>query len=335
MKKLKIICGLALVIGILGTAIVAGEEHIPIWLKTLTFSGTSESSTYTHRIILLSDVHYMPNESKTEYEILHPGAIAPDEAGDMLGYTQTERMQIIVDDINKFMKKADVEAVLTLGDLSTDDYGYRSLTENYVVKYQQDVVRQLPCDTYALPGNHDSYPNARWNEIFGYNRQYSVKIGDAAFIMLDTYNDVPMGSPDGSDYTGIDVEWLEQEIAKYPTEQIFICAHYLDTQEKNADLQKLLSENERIVCMFMGHTHGNEVFQAENLDERYVVNVSGYACMNGETYDDALAWGFGVLEWNETEAHYYHVKYPRTYKWNKNTINFAGAIENEITMKFK
>lgn len=334
MKKLKIICGLALVIGILGTAIVAGEEHIPIWLKTLTFSGTSESSTYTHRIILLSDVHYMPNESKTEYEILHPGAIAPDEAGDMLGYTQTERMQIILDDVNAFMETDTVEAILTLGDLSTDGYGYRNLAENYVKKYKQEVMNQFSCEAYALPGNHDSYPNAKWNEIFGYNRQYSVKIGDAAFIMLDAFDDAPMGKQEGSKYTGIDMEWLEQELEKYPTEQIFICAHYIDTEENDTEFQELLSENDRIVCMFMGHTHGNEVFQAENLDERYVVNVSGYACMNGETYDDAMAWGFGVLEWNDTEAHYYHVKYPRTYSESNGTINFVGATEDEITMKF-
>ena len=241
------------------------------------------------------------------------------------------------------MQTHSVDAVLTLGDLSTDDYGYRNLAENYVLKYKEEVMDSFPCEAYALPGNHDSYPEDMWQEMFGYGRQFSVKIGDAAFIMLDTYNDAPMDSPSGSDYTGIDVEWLQQELEKYPTEQIFICTHYIDSTRSDYSFNKILRENKRIVCMFMGHSHGNELLLPEGLNNRFLVNVSGYAYKSEKVegrwqfnrYDDFWAWGFGVLEWNETEAHYYHVKYPRTYVGINGTFDFAGAIEDEITIQFK
>ena len=91
-------------------------------------------TVYTHRVILLSDTHYMSNESKTEYEALHPDCKASDAVGTTFGYKQTEKMQAIRDDIALFMENNQVEAVLTLGDLATDDYGYRNLPENYVQK---------------------------------------------------------------------------------------------------------------------------------------------------------------------------------------------------------
>lgn len=303
----------------------------------------SNNGAYTHRIILLSDTHYMSNESKAEYEAIHPDSKASDAVGNAFGYTQTEKMQAILDDVNAFMNTATVDAVLTLGDLSTDDYGYRNLAENYVKKYKEDIMDQFSCDAYALPGNHDSYPNDIWKEIFGYDRQFSVKIGDAAFIMLDTYNDTPMDSPSGSDYTGIDIEWLQQEIEKYPTERIFICSHYIDTSSNDYSLSKILRENDRIACLFMGHSHGNELLLPEGLNNRFLINVSGYAYkgaqINGtwrfDKFDAAWAWGYGVLEWNETEAHYYHVKNARTYVGSNGTVDYKGAVEDEVTIRFK
>lgn len=302
-----------------------------------------DTAVYTHRVILLSDTHYMSNESKTEYEALHPDCKASDAVGMTFGYKQTEKMQAIRDDLAQFMQDNEVEAVLTLGDLATDDYGYRNLPENYVLKYKEEVMDQFPCDAYAIPGNHDSYPNDMWKEMFGYDRQFSVKIGDAAFIMLDTYSDVSTASASGNDYSGIDTEWLEQELAKYPTEQIFLCTHYIDSSKSDYSFNKLLRENDRIVCAFMGHSHGNELLLPENMNGRFIVNVSGYAYKSEQVegmwqfnrFDEAWAWGFGVLEWNDTQAHYYHVKYPRTYEGSNGTFQYEGAIEDEVTIKFK
>lgn len=332
----------------LGAAVLAGCAQTPADPTDPKDTSGSEGDSqveegYTHRVILLSDTHYMSDESKRLYEALYPGSNASDAVGDAFGYTQTEKMQAIRDDIALFMEDNTVDAVLTLGDLATDDYGYRNLAHNFGLKYKEEVMDTFPCPAYALPGNHDSYPNDMWYEMFGYDRQFSVKIGDAAFIMLDTYPDTTTASASGVTYAGIDSEWLEQELEKYPTEQIFICTHYVEPDEYDYAFNKILKENDRIVCVFMGHSHGNELLLPEGLDHRWLINVSGYAYKSEKVdgtwqfdrFDEKWAWGFGVLEWNDTEAHYYHVKYPRTYIGRNGTFDYAGAIEDEVTIKFK
>ena len=302
-----------------------------------------EEQKFNHRILLLSDPHYMPNESVTEYKELYPTSNPCGAIGDALGYTQTEKMTIIMEDIHGFAKDIPVEAVLVLGDLSTDDCGFRRMAENYVQKFKDEVMSKFPCVSYALPGNHDSHSNDIWHAVFGYDRQYSVKIGDSVFVMLDTYGAGNEISAAGAPYTGVDEEWLEEELKKYPTEKIYICSHYFSPNEINDKFEKLMSQNERIVCCFQGHTHTSKIDFLEKWNEKPLIDLGGYAyqgeLVDGkwrfDRFDEAWAWGFGVLEWNDTKAHYYHIKNPRKYVGRNGCFDYAGAIENEITINFK
>ena len=301
-----------------------------------------KNKNYTHRVLLISDPHYMPDETREEYKRLYPGAILPAAAGDAYGYTQKQKIEFIVNDLNSFMEQEDTEAVLVLGDLGTDDYGFRNIPFNYCLKFKQECMDRLNCKTYALPGNHDSYPNDMWFNIFGYGRQYSVKVGDAVFIMLDTFQGGVAKDGGGAPYTGVDIEWLTQELKKYPTEHIFLCAHGLSRKEYDPRLRELLEHNKRIVCIFIGHVHVNEMFCVDELDDRYVMNVNGYSFVNEivdgkwvfRRFHEDSAWGYGVLEWNEKEMHYYHVKNPRTYEGSNGFFDYSGAIENEIFIPF-
>ena len=211
---------------------------------------------YAYRVILVSDMHYTTEETSEELKAINPDYNTSDAAGDAFGYTQKEKIDCIVNDIHTFTENAPVDAVLVLGDLSIDDYGYRTLPDSYIRKFKEDCMDQLSCPSYAIPGNHDSYPNELWREVFSYDRQYSVKIGDAVFIMLDTFEASPAPSASGSDYCGIDTEFLEQELAKYPTEQIFLCTHYVNHTKYDYQLNRILKDNDRIVCLFHGHTRG-------------------------------------------------------------------------------
>ena len=122
-----------------------------------TESGETSKKEYTHRIIVMSDPHYMTNESQATYNANHPGENAAPSAGNAFGYTQTEKMSAVLGDVTKFAEREKVEGVLVLGDLGTDDYGYRNLSENYVQKFKDEVMTNFPGVSYALPGNHDTY----------------------------------------------------------------------------------------------------------------------------------------------------------------------------------
>lgn len=306
-------------------------------------SGEASESKYTHRVIFVSDMHYTTEETTEELKEIHPEANTSAAAGNAFGYTQAEKIQAILDDINAFSEKEPIEAVLVLGDLTLDDYGYRNLPENYLKKFKSDFIEKLDYPCYATAGNHDSYPNEEWKAVMGTERQYSVKIGDAVFIMLDTFSDELASGAAGSPYVSIDVDFLEEQLEKYPTEKIFLCSHYYKPSATDYRFTKLLKENDRIVCMFMGHTHNNTVLAPEELGYKFLVDIGGYAYVDNTTggtwdfslFDDDWAWGYQVLEWNETEAHLYHVKTARQYNASNGVFDFVGAIEDDMTIQIK
>ena len=314
-----------------------------IGCDALSTSSNSSGSKYTHRVILVSDMHYTVEETPEELQELYPDSNASVASGETYGISQKEKIEAILNDINEFTERESIDAVMVLGDLSLDDYGFRNLPESYLKKFKQDFLDELEYPWHAIAGNHDSYTNEDWKQIIGTDRQYSVKIGDAAFIMLDTFADELATSASGSEYVGVDIEFLEKELEKYPTETIFLCSHFYKPSAADYKFTKLLRENERIVCMFRGHTHNNQVLAAEEMYYKCLVDIGAYAYDGDDSsgawdfteFDDDWAWGYQVLEWNDTEAHIYHVKTPRTYTASNGTFNFTGAIEDDMILQIK
>lgn len=302
------------------------------------------SSKYTNRIILVSDMHYTTNLSAAELKLTHPDAKASVASGTAFGHTQEEKVACILKDLTEHAKKESVDAVLVLGDLSIDDYSFRNLPENYCKRFKELCMDALPCPSYAIPGNHDSYPTPMWEEVFGYGRQFSFKIKDAAFIMLDTFSDEPATSASGSPYTGIDMEYLKTELEKYPEGPIFLCSHYFDAKDYTEEFIELLNNNKRIVCLFDAHTHASQNFPIAENAKQYKVNIGGYGycgkyleetrTWDFNSFDESWAWGYEVLEWNEEEAHVYHVKPAYKYIATNGVFDYPGTIENDLTMKF-
>ena len=330
-----------------------GISILSVGILALTLVGCGDNSTtsknkeddskYTHRVILVSDMHYTTEQTKEEYKQQYPDAIASDASGKTFGYTQEEKIEAILDDIEDFSERQPVDAVMVLGDLSLDDYGYRNLPISYLKDLKKDFLDELDLPWYAIAGNHDSYPNEEWKAIIGTDRQYSVKIGDAAFIMLDTFADELATSASGSPYVGVDIEWLEKELEKYPTESIFLCTHFYKADAADYKFKKLLKDNPRIACIFRGHTHKSTLLAPEELNFTILADIGGYAYDGDDSsgtwdfsqFNDRWAWGYQVLEWNETEARIYHVKTPRTYTGSNGTFNFPGGIEEDTIIKFK
>lgn len=307
--------------------------------KTKQAAAEVSGNKYTNRIIMVSDMHYTTSQSAGEYNAAHPGANASVAAGDAFGYTQEEKIQAISDDIAAHKARENIDAVFVLGDLSLDDFGYRNLAENYLEGFKSIFLDKLEQPWYAIAGNHDSYTNDEWKAIIGRDRQYSIKIGGAAFIMLDTFAAEHAESASGSAYTGIDMDFLEKEIKKYPTEPIFLCSHYYKPSASDYAFTKLLRNNKRIVCMFRGHTHTNVTLAPEEMNYKCLCDIGGYAYVGDSNldfsqFDDDWAWGYEVLEWNDKEAHIYHVKKPRKYTASNGVFNFVGAIQDDLTFTF-
>jgi 3',5'-cyclic AMP phosphodiesterase CpdA len=285
-----------------------------------------------HRVILISDIHYTCQEKSTDPQVRTSAAV-----GDAFGYTQKEKVALALQDVQK---EADsLDAVFVLGDLSLDDADYRKLPENYCLKFREEFMAQLTCPCYALPGNHDSYPDRNWMQMFGYGRQFSVTVGDAAFIALDTFAQVPATGASGAAFTDVDMVFLKQELEKCSQKKIFLLSHYF-LPERNEALSQLVSSDPRILCLFQGHTHINRVLQPPCLQGTPLVDIGGYGyqgeCVEGKwifsRFDPAWAWGYQVLQWNEESTQTYHIKPQRRYQGSNGNFFYPGAIEDKLEL---
>ncbi len=282
-------------------------------------------SVLKSRILLVSDMHYTTDLSAAEMSAVCPGAKASAASGNAFGKTQSEKIQKVYSDICREHGESALDAVLVLGDLSVDDYDFRCLPENYCKKFKAECMDRLPCPAYAIPGNHDSYPNEQWCRMFGYERQYTLELGDCVFIMADTFDSgtAQKNNPAaGSANTPIDEDFLREALEKYRGRKIFICAHYIHGASFSEQSRRLIAENDDIMIMYRGHTHISSMTEdSRELGEKTLIDIGGYGycgkLVNGKyefnIYDYKWAWGYQILEVYDDKIETYHVKTDMNY----------------------
>ena len=323
------------------------NEETPAELKQLLASMTlyadsakkhTEERRMKHRILLVSDMHYTTDLSAEELRKLYPDSNASLAAGPLFGRTQKEKIDLISQAVEEEHGKAALDAVLVLGDLSIDDYDFRKLPVNYVERFRDECMKRFPCPSYAIAGNHDSYPEAEWKQMFGYGRQYSVRIGDRVFIMLDTFRDLPAKNASGAGYTPVDTDFLKEELAKYPTEKLFLCAHYIDTsKEQSSEFYDIVKNNDRILAIFQGHTHIAKLMQFAG---KPLIDIGGYGYsgqeVNGKytfgVFSERWAYGYEILEWSDDTTHFYHVKPALRYEAENGVFDVPRTVSGELTV---
>ena len=202
-----------------------------------------------YRFLLVSDMHYTSDITMEEMKNINPDVKPSAAAGDAFGFTQRQKIDKVTEAILAENEKSPLDAVLVLGDLSVDDHDFRNLP-NFCRRFKEECMDKLPCPAYAIPGNHDSYPDEMWTEMFGYSRQFTVKFGNIAFIMLDTFNSIPAKTPSGAPFTPVDIEFLKKELASLTDEKIFLCAHHISEEKESEEFKKIVREDDRIIALF-------------------------------------------------------------------------------------
>ena len=232
----------------------------------------------SHRILLLSDLHY-----------------CQDEYG---GIPRDEKARRIRELIHEEHKKDPVSMILFLGDYSLDHWAWNIkgswLTEgkSYTADFVELVCRDLPAPYYMLPGNHEQYGPELWKKLTGFDRSAHFLLGGYLFILWDSYGaDLdPTEHSDGT-YTPIDVAAVRALMQQHPGVPVILCSHafYPNLSEEEAALIR----DERIVCLFQGHTHYSEI---RTLPAEYggkkLVQTGGWA---STTSNGGCPWGLREL----------------------------------------
>ncbi len=299
-----------------------------------------------HRVLLISDMHYTTEETHAELKQKFPTANTSAAAGDALGHTQKEKIDLLREAILDEHEKAPLDGVLVLGDLSVDDYDFRNRPDNYCRRFRDEVMDRLPCPAWALAGNHDSYPDEMWREMFGYGRQFAVEIGGSVFLMADTFRETPAKGASGSPYTSLDTDFLRGVAERYAGKPLYLCAHHIAEGRESEEAMAWVRES-AAVCMFRGHTHRDGIIAT---DERWghkpLIDIGGYA-YNGictpekkwvfDRFDFSWAWGYQMLEWeDESETVLtYHVKPAYRYISSNGIFETVRTVSSVIELPRK
>ncbi|MBQ9358478.1 MAG: metallophosphoesterase, partial [Abditibacteriota bacterium] len=178
--------------------------------------------------------------------------------------TQT-RMLYWVKAITMEQNKGKADALFLLGDFALDYWfnggSYNKGTSNVTVffnKYVKALPNALP--VYPIAGNHEQYTNEKWKEITGFDRQYTVNMGNCLFIMLDSFSGElgPDYDHDGK-YVPFNVEYIKSMLAKYPAKYVFLCSHWFDKNLETPEFNDLVKNEPRIKALFNGHDHNYQV----------------------------------------------------------------------------
>lgn len=290
------------------------------------------------RFLLVSDMHYTTENTLDELKKQFPHAIASAAAGPAFGKTQREKVEKIYGDILTEHKRGRLDGVLVLGDLSIDDYGYRNLPINYCRKFREDCLDRLPCPAYAIPGNHDSYPDAVWRETFGYGRQLVTEFGNTVFLTADTFAPLPAKDASGSPHIPPDEAFLRKGLAAHKGKTIFLCAHYFDSSTFSDSTREMLRENDDIVCLFRGHTHISSVTDlGASFGEKPLIDIGGYGysgqIVDGRwdfsVFDPAWAWGYQIVEIYDNRIRTYHVRTENEYVATNGIFRIPETVTEE------
>jgi predicted phosphodiesterase len=229
------------------------------------------------RFICVSDLH-------KDQEI---GEISGIQLG---GISSAERLLKLVDDLNKENDIKKVDLVFILGDLSKNN----ETTDDGVLWVKENVVDRLNMPVYCVHGNHDNYPDADWEALFGYAKNFVVEFGDYVFLLYDTFGTIAT-DPDWSTFKDIDLEDLEAKLELYKDKKMFFMSHWIGADGGNpitANHQaalELMATYSNLVCCIQGHDHG---FYQDNW---YGVRIVRDGCYS-DSWTEQPVWGYRHFE---------------------------------------
>jgi predicted phosphodiesterase len=245
------------------------------------------------RVLLVTDVHYCGPEY---------GGISRDEKAERL-----------IAQINEEYKKDPFECILFLGDYSLDHWEWQIkgswLVENrsFTKELQDKYFSKLPTPYYMIAGNHEQYGEENWKALTGFSREFEVTVGDYLFILWESFGGIldPDFHSDGI-YTAPDVKKIRSIMDANPGKKVFLCSHYF--LPNNTEEEKELIKDERVVCLFQGHTHSSKIIKLpEEYGSKLLIQAGSWAGINNESkerwgvrelylYDDKITTAYLVNE---------------------------------------
>lgn len=252
-----------------------------------------------------------PPAEPEEYRILLTSDIHCTHLLEWYGVSYRNRMQHWVDAVIAEHERQPIDLIVIMGDVSLDFWQHNGggsyINEEYssTEEFVEDFVGQLPgkIDLFMMAGNHEQYANEDWLELTGNERQGAFILGNQLFLMLDTFAGEldPDYHHDGK-YTGVDMEFVNEQLAAHPGMDVWLIAHYFDMSKEGDEFRQLLKTNDSIRGLFQGHTHLATPIKLGNEYNDLVIAQTGNFAYTKDPDVAGSFWGFRDLVIDEEGA---------------------------------
>ena len=207
------------------------------------------------------------------------------------------RMQHWVDSVLAEHAADPLDLLIINGDISLDYWinGGSVLEKGegtakiFITEYLSQLPKELP--VYVMPGNHEQYSDEDWFALTGNHRQGAIALGGRLFIMLDNFGAQldPNYHHDGA-YTKSDVTYIKSMMEEYPDHDVYLVAHYFNTDAESSEFKKLVEGNDRIKALFAGHTHKTALIEYAG---KVIAQTGNFAYFKDSAKESF--WGFREL----------------------------------------
>lgn len=251
------------------------------------------------RVIIVSDNHYGSDPTPPHNQ----------------GMNSYERNSYLVDCLNIENTIRPIDLVIFNGDFADLSNNYGNL---YSLKY---ILRNLDMPYFFVEGNHDAITSTEWARHFDYLQNYSIKVGDTVFIIVNTFEDTTNVLP--PIVNNIDDNWITSILSKYDTEDIVLVGHYfLD----DTNLLERFSAKDNVTAGILGHVHIDST----------ITTLQGLKCyydghfLVPENYDWSTekGWGFRNIERISGVLKTSLIYVPHTY----HSFDVPERIETELVI---
>lgn len=254
------------------------------------------------------------------------------------GRTSEERMENMIDNLNKVYDEKPYERIIFLGDYSLDFWEWDicgswiregiSNTDNFVKRF----ANRLQAPYHMIPGNHEQYGYEKWKEITGTPREDCFIIGGYLLIACDNFAGKldPDFHSDG-EYTLTKLEFIKAKMEEHKDLPVILCGHYFDIEKEPEDFFEFIKNEKRIVFLVCGHDHVNEITDlGERADHVCLYHDGQYSYNEPQITPHELMWGFCEAILTEEGVDIRYVEPSNTVMFENTVLEHHYREQNHI-----
>ena len=225
------------------------------------------------------------------YRVLLTSDIHCTDLDDWYGVGNDERMQLWLDTVLEEHEKHPFDLILIVGDISLDfhcektpyEKGYSS-SKIFLDRYVAGLPKDVPLRIIA--GNHEfGYTNGEWRALTGQDRSGYAILGENLFILLDSFT---------GELAHTSMSFIHKLMAEYPCHKVWLVSHFFEAPFQDPEFAELVAKNNRIMGLFMGHTHLCHVIDlGQEFHNKTIAQLGNFSFTRGDF--QTTFWGFRDL----------------------------------------